>query len=73
MVDYGISKCDHIIRFENFNNEARSVLSDLGIEDEIPHVHKTNNMEYRDYYDDKSKSIVSEMYKKDLLHFGYEF
>ena len=73
MLDYGILKCDKIIRFENFNNEARYVLSDLGIEDEIPHIHKTNFLEYRDFYDDKSRSIVSEIYKKDLLHFGYEF
>lgn len=73
MVDYGILECEKLIRFENFNNEARSFLSDLGIEDSIPHIHKTNSLEYKDYYDDKSRSIVSEIYKKDLLHFGYEF
>ena len=73
MVDYGILKCDKLIRFENFNNEARTFLSDLGIGDSIPHIHKTNFLEYKDYYDDKSRSLVSEIYKKDLLHFGYEF
>ena len=71
--DYGILKCDKLIRFENYNNEARTFLSDLGIGDSIPHIHKTNVLEYKDYYDDKSRSIVSEIYKKDLLHFGYEF
>jgi len=65
---------DYIGRFENFNDDVNHILRVLKIEaNEIPHFNKSNRKHYKNYYDQESAEIVSEMYKEDIKIFGYEF
>ena len=39
----------------------------------ISNKNKTSRASYRDYYNEKTKKIVAEIYSDDLKNFGYEF
>ncbi len=65
---------DKLARFENFDTEVKDILNELGFTiTEMPHKNKTSRASYRDYYNEKTKKIVTEIYKDDLKNFGYEF
>jgi hypothetical protein len=66
---------DYVGRFENLKNEWEFICDKLGIVMKLHHInkHSRSNKHYRDYYNDKTKAYVSEIYKKDLKIFGYEF
>jgi hypothetical protein len=68
---------DHFIRQENIEQDAKIVFNKLGIRDFIlPHVkHNTNReeYEYRKYYNDETKEIVSKLFEWDINYFGYKF
>lgn len=65
---------DFIGRFENLKGDAEKVLKRLGMEDEtLPHVGKSRHRHYSEYYDDKTRDLVAEMYRRDAEFFGYEF
>ena len=65
---------DKLARFENFDTEVKDILNKLGFTiAEMPHKNKTARASYCDYYNEKTKKIVEEIYKDDLENFGYEF
>lgn len=65
---------DFIGRFENFNDEVYKVLDSINIKTKkIPHIKKSTRSNYRDYYDEESKEIVSHIYKKDIELLDYSF
>lgn len=65
---------DFIGRFETLEEDFQFVTEKLGIRREL---NKTNSSEressYRHYYDEGTKRIVEEVYKKDIEHFQYTF
>ena len=69
---------DFIWRVENLENDYNKILNKIWIENDvkIPRFKKTNYNDYnnyRDYYDEETKKLVAERYKKDLELFNYEF
>ena len=65
-------------KVENFDEDFKKVCQRMGIPDEkIPKIEKQNttkrDRDYRKYYDEETKKLVQERYKKDLELFGYEF
>jgi hypothetical protein len=68
---------DHFIRQENIEQDAKIVFDKLGIPDfELGHMkHNTNRKEYdyRKYYNDETKEIVSKLFEWDINYFGYKF
>ncbi|MEQ9302228.1 MAG: sulfotransferase family 2 domain-containing protein [Cyclobacteriaceae bacterium] len=70
-----LNEVDIIGRMESFNEDVRKVFKELGLPlNNIPHGNKTNTRShYSSYYSEKSKELVSEMYHKDILLFGYRF
>ncbi|NOH29032.1 sulfotransferase family 2 domain-containing protein [Vibrio mediterranei] len=64
---------DFLGRFENYENDARKILKKFGYKSEVPKENVTKKKGYQSYYTDKMAEIVSEMNKRDITNFGYEF
>ena len=65
---------DYIGYFENIENEFQSICEKLNIEKELIKINSNKRTEnYKDYYNENTKKIVKEVYKKDIELFGYKF
>ena len=74
---YDGSDCmvDFVGRFENLEQDLRSVCNGIGIDDlELPHItppKQTNKQHYRDYYNERTYDLVLQRYRKDVELFDY--
>lgn len=64
---------DFLGRFENLEEDLRTVCRTIGIPDEIPHENRTQHRHYREYYTPETRAIVEKVYRGDLDRFGYAF
>ena len=71
--DEGRIDMDRIIRFENLQADFDLVANDVGISSQLPHINKTTETNYRDFYDEKTKQLVADWHQKDIQYFGYKF
>ena len=63
-----------IWKFENLESDFQKICSKLNIKwFKLPHLMKSNHKSYKDYYDEETKKLVTERYKKDLELFNYNF
>ncbi len=71
--DEDIIDMDNIIRFENLQEDFKIVAKELGINSVLPHINKTKETYYRDYYDEETKKIIKEWFHEDIKTFGYKY
>ncbi|MFC4720906.1 sulfotransferase family 2 domain-containing protein [Geojedonia litorea] len=64
---------NQIIRFENLNVEFEKVANTIGIASSLPHLNSTKKSNYREYYDQETKAIITEYFKEDIETFDYSF
>ena len=66
---------DFVGRFENLQDDFNTVLQKINFQGDtiLPTKHKTDHLSYRDFYDEQTKDIVEQLYKKDIETFNYEF
>lgn len=67
---------DFIGKFENLEADFAEVCKRAGIEKgELPHEKKSvvRKPSYKDFYDQKKKDLVAEIYAKDIELFNYQF
>lgn len=67
---------DFIGKFENVDEDVKTIGEKLGIEDlKIPILNKLrpDQDDYRKHYKDDEIEFVSNMYKKDIEYFNYKF
>ncbi|MFC2080845.1 sulfotransferase family 2 domain-containing protein [Bacteroidota bacterium] len=71
---FDINRTDLIIHFENLSYDMPLLLDRIGIKEIFPkeNVSRISN-EYRSYYNDFTREVVTELYHKDLKTFDYEF
>jgi hypothetical protein len=69
-----VDEVDFIGRLENFAEDLKLVTDTLGFKlEEIPKKNATKRPHYSHYYNEKTKQIIADKYKKDIKAFDYEF
>jgi len=71
--DEDVIDMDNIIRFENLQEDFKIVAQELGINSVLPHINKTKETNYRDYYDEETKKIIKEWFHEDIKTFEYKY
>lgn len=65
---------DFVGRFENLQNDIYKVCDILSLEKRsIVHKNKSTHDHYVEYYNDTTREIVSDFYKRDIEVFNYKF
>jgi hypothetical protein len=63
---------DFIGKFENLYDDWNYVTEKLGIENKaLTHRKKAGIKDYDSYYTEESRALVSELWKRDIVAFGY--
>jgi len=68
----GNHKMDFIGRFENYENDIKKLEKVIGLDLSNIYISK-NKVNYRDYYNDKNRKIIEELYAEDFKRFNYQF
>jgi len=67
---------DFIGKFENIENGWKTVCEKIGINEKLPHTNENRrklSKPYQEYYNDETRAIVEEKFKRDIEMFGYSF
>jgi hypothetical protein len=73
--DNGKMELDFIGRFERLQEDFDYVCDEVGMEKGTLGNYKfaKNKPKYSEYYNDETRELVSNIYKKDIDYFGYKF
>ena len=63
---------DFIGRYENLENDFKTVCDRIGIQCQLPHYNFTKHEHYSKYYDEETVDLVYKKYKKEISHFNYD-
>ena len=65
---------DFIGRFENLQEDFNVVCDKIGKDRSVlPHVFQTKHAHYTQYYNDRAREIVGQIYQSDIKFFKYQF
>jgi hypothetical protein len=64
---------DFLGRYERLAGDFREICQRLGVVVELSEINSSNRISYKNYYDPKTRDIVSRVYKKDIDLLGYSF
>ena len=65
---------DYIGKMESLQSDFDTISIMLNLnKQQLPWLNKTDHLQYHDYYDDDSKTIVEDLYSKDIHTFSYKF
>lgn len=66
---------DKVYKLEQISSALKDLNSKLGLDISLPHENKTSNRkpDYRLYYNNETKNIISDVYHRDIQLFGYSF
>jgi hypothetical protein len=64
---------DYIGKVENFENDSKTILAELGISGDILHLNRSKELSVSDCYTSKTRSIIAKVYETDLDFFRYSF
>ena len=62
-------KIDLLLKFENLKEDIKKIDKNIT----LFKINTTNHLPYRTYYDEETKFMIGELYKKDIELFNYQF
>jgi len=64
---------DFVGRFESLESDLREVSKRVAQPIRLPHLKRSERVNYTGYYDDETRRLVAEAFHVDIVKFGYEF
>lgn len=65
---------DFVGRYENLQADFQKICAQLEIAQEVlPHLNKSDRLDYREYYNKRTKNLIFEHFQEDIKLFGYDF
>jgi hypothetical protein len=64
---------DHVLRFENLEEEWKSVANKLGLSETLPYFNRSERDTYQQYYTPFLRRLAGVGFAKDLRRFRYSF
>ena len=64
---------DFVGHYESLKEDFETIKQRLGIEESLPNLNQSNHRDYRDYYNDHTRELIAEHFRKDIEMFGYSF
>lgn len=72
--DHEVKLVDFIGKMENLNEDFAKVCRKINVNMvDLPHLNKSNDKKYQEFYNEKTKNLIYRIYKKDIELFEYEF
>lgn len=73
-----ISEVNYVGKFESLEGSFKQICKKLGVKKSLikQRLHSNQSRrekDYKEYYNDKTKALVTELFRKDLEEFEYEF
>jgi len=60
-------------RFENMQHDWGRLSATIDVSHRLPHWNASGHVEYVDHYDEESRQVIAELYRKEIQVFRYEF
>lgn len=64
---------DHILKFENLEEDFKIIQNITGNFKPLPHLNKSNHKNYREYFTPETRDIIAQVFKEDIERFNYVF
>lgn len=64
---------DFMGKMENIDKDVEHISNKLGIKTSVPHINPSKHKNYREYYNQETKNLVGDFFKKDIELFKYDF
>jgi hypothetical protein len=64
---------DLVGKFEKLQDDFATVGRRLGLPGELPRSNESRHRDYREYYDERTRRLVEEHFRRDIEMFGYDF
>ncbi|AUX43527.1 uncharacterized protein SOCE26_049760 [Sorangium cellulosum] len=65
---------DRILKVESLSQDFEALAEQIGFEGRLPHVNRSSRKaRYQEYYNEKTRAIVAERFRRDCEYFGYSF
>ena len=64
---------DYLLRFESLDQDFNYLCDKLKIDAKLPKINSSSHDYYKTYYNEETKKIVRNLFKKDIELFNYEF
>lgn len=71
--DSGKILVNKIYHFEQLNEDFKHLCQHLSIDAQLPHLKASKRVDYRTFYDRKTKNIVESCFAEDFKNFNYQF
>lgn len=65
---------DYVGYYQEFRSEWEYVCSQIGFDpNKLPHLHKSDHGDYRQYYTDEVAEMIGDIYAEDIQEWGFQF